>query len=159
MLFISWLGNHGGLWIALALLLLCRAQTRRLGLTVGLSLLLEALCCNLLLKPIVARTRPFAINTDILLLLPQPADYSFPSGHTAAAFAVVTALVGRRSRWGAACCLLAVLMGFSRLYLYVHYPTDVLGGMILGCLAGWLSCRLGDYLWPEPAQQIAQTSE
>ncbi len=156
MLFISWLGNHGGLWIALALLLLCRARTRRLGLTLGLSLLLETFCCNLLLKPIVARVRPFAVNTDVLLLLPPLADYSFPSGHTSAAFAFAAALVGRRSRWGFVFCLFAVLMGFSRLYLYVHYPTDVLGGMILGCLAGWFSCRLGDYLWPEPARQIAE---
>lgn len=142
MLFISKLGNQGVLWILLALLLLCRPQTRRLGLVVALSLFLEAICCNLLLKPVIARPRPCVINTNILLLLPPPADFSFPSGHTGAAFAATSALIGSRSRWGIPTCLLAVLMGFSRIYLYVHYPSDVLGGMILGSLCGWLSRRI-----------------
>lgn len=113
-------------------------------MVVALSLLLEAICCNLLLKPCIARLRPFSVNgvNDSILLLPPPTDYSFPSGHTGAAFAAASALLGSNRRWGIAACLLAVIMGFSRIYLYVHYPTDVLGGMVLGCLTGWLSWRI-----------------
>lgn len=150
MLFISRLGNQGAIWIVLALLLLCRPQTRRVGMVVALSLLLEAICCNLLLKPCIARLRPFSVNgvNDSILLLPPPADYSFPSGHTGAAFAAASALLGSNRRWGIAACLLAVIMGFSRIYLYVHYPTDVLGGMVLGCLTGWLSWRIVAAVFP-----------
>ena len=107
---------------------------------------MDALLCNLILKPLVARIRPYDVNTAVQLLVSKPVDYSFPSGHTAASFASVVALfmAGERKLWKPA-LVLAVLIAFSRLYLYVHYPTDVLGGLILGLIAGYLGSRL--VLW------------
>lgn len=139
---ITALGDHGLLWIALAALLLIFPRTRRLGAAVAVSLLLESFACNLLLKPLIARTRPCDLNSAISLLIPRPRDYSFPSGHTGAAFAAVSALwFGKSSLWKPV-LVPAVLIALSRLYLYVHFPTDVLGGVLLGCAAGWLGQKL-----------------
>ena len=112
----------------------------------GRALVVDALLCNVILKPLVARIRPYDVNTAVQLLVSKPVDYSFPSGHTAASFASVVALfmAGERKLWKTA-LVLAVLIAFSRLYLYVHYPTDVLGGLILGLIAGYLGSRL--ILW------------
>jgi undecaprenyl-diphosphatase len=140
---VTHLGDHGVIWIALAAVLLCIPKTRRLGLCVAAALLLNGLFCNLLLKPLIARPRPFALR-EIALLIAAPKDFSFPSGHTSAAFAAASALALNRSRLAIPAGILAAIIAFSRLYLYVHYPTDVLGGILLGCLCGlggWLICR------------------
>ena len=107
------------------------------------ALLVDVLLCNVLIKNLVARTRPFNVNTAVQLLVAKPRDYSFPSGHTAASFASVTALylAGEKKLWKIA-LVLAVLIAFSRLYLYVHYPTDVLGGIITGAIAGYIGYKL-----------------
>ena len=104
------------------------------GLLVLLSLAFNMVICNLLLKPLVARTRPY----DLLgyeILVRRLGDYSFPSGHTSASFAAATAIYAIDRRWGAAAYVLAALIGFSRLYLGVHFPTDVLAGAVVGILA------------------------
>ena len=140
---VTHLGDHGVFWIALAAVLLCVPKTRRLGLCVAAALLANLVLCNLLLKPMIARPRPYALR-EIALLIAAPSDYSFPSGHTSAACAAVTALALCRSRLAVPAGVLAAVIAFSRLYLYVHYPTDVLGGLLVGCLcglAGWLICR------------------
>ena len=97
---------------------------------------------NLTLKPLVGRIRPFAVNTAVELLIAMPGDASFPSGHTACSFAAVAALKAAGSPLWKPALLVAVLMGLSRLYLYVHWPTDVLGGMVVGWFAGWIGARL-----------------
>ena len=139
---ITRLGDAGIIWIILTVLLLIIPKTRKTGVIMMAALLVDVLLCNVLIKNLVARTRPFDVNTAVQLLVAKPRDYSFPSGHTAASFASVTALylVGEKKMWKAA-LVLAVLIALSRLYLYVHYPTDVLGGMLLGCLAGYAGCR------------------
>ena len=142
MLFVSWLGNSGLLFIALALLMLCFKRLRALGGVCCTALALDALLVNVLLKPLVARERPFATGAFTLLLLP-PGDYSFPSGHTAAAFAFAAALAPAGKKWSAAALLFACLMGFSRMYLSVHFPTDVLCGALCGALCG----RAALFLW------------
>ena len=113
-------------------------------------LVLEVICCNLVLKPLVARVRPCDVNTAVQLLISRPDDFSFPSGHTGASFAAVSALCCSRSRLWIPSLVLAVLIAFSRLYLYVHYPTDILAGMLLGITSGWLgslvSCYAGERL-------------
>lgn len=142
MVFFTRLGDGGALWIAVSLALLMFPRTRRAGMVMAAALALEALCCNLLLKPLVARPRPFSLRPAIPLLIARPTDFSFPSGHTGAAFAAAFALYFSRSRlWGPA-VVLAGLVGFSRLYLFVHYPTDVLAGALLGVLSGWAGNRL-----------------
>ena len=106
------------------------------------ALLADVLLCNVVIKNLVARTRPFDVNTAVQLLVAKPRDYSFPSGHTAASFASVTALylAGEKKMWKVA-LVLAVLIALSRLYLYVHYPTDVLGGVLAGAISGYLGYR------------------
>lgn len=130
------LGDKGGIWIIMTCLLLIYPKTRKTGLVVAVSLIIEWLCCNVLLKPLVARIRPCDVNTAVQLLIAHPMDFSFPSGHTASSFAAMSALFFCRKTYWRAACLLAVLIGFSRMYLYVHYPTDVAAGAVLGVLAG-----------------------
>ena len=136
---ITALGNGGIIWIAMTAILLCFPKTRRLGAGMAVSLALEAVLCNVILKPLAARTRPFDIRTEIVLLIARPHDYSFPSGHTLAAFTAASVIFCVNRRAGAAAFLFAALMGFSRLYLFVHYTTDILAGAALGCLVGFLT--------------------
>lgn len=139
---ITHLGDSGMIWAGLALVLLISPKTRKTGAALMAALALEVLCCNLILKPLAARIRPCDVNTAVQLLIPRPDDFSFPSGHTGASFAAASALyfIGSKLRFPA--LILAVLIGFSRLYLYVHYPTDVLAGAVLGTLLGWTGCAL-----------------
>ena len=107
------------------------------------ALLADLLLCNVLIKNLVARTRPFDVNTTVKLLVEKPRDYSFPSGHTAASFASVTALyLAKEKKLWKIALVLAVLIALSRLYLYVHYPTDIIGGVIFGSLSGYLGYKI-----------------
>ena len=141
---ISWTCNHGELWILLALCLVIYKRTRRQGWTVATALVLDLVCCNLLLKPLIGRIRPFAVNTAVELLIPPPLDASFPSGHTAASFAAVFALRASGSPLWKPALAVAVAIAFSRLYLYVHWPSDVLGGALLGAFLGWAAGKAAD---------------
>ena len=106
----------------------------------AVALIADLIICNVILKPIVARIRPYSINQMVQLLVTPLKDYSFPSGHTAASFASVSALYfAGRKRMAAGALIVSVLIAFSRMYLYVHYPTDVLGGLIIGLLCGWIA--------------------
>ena len=140
---ITRLGDAGIIWIILTVLLLIIPKTRKTGVIMMAALLVDVLLCNVLIKNLVARTRPFDVNTAVQLLIAKPQDYSFPSGHTAASFASVTALylAGEKKMWKAA-LVLAVLIALSRLYLYVHYPTDIIGGVIFGSLSGYLGYKI-----------------
>ncbi len=104
----------------------------------AVSLGLELLCCNVILKPLVARIRPCDVDSAVLLLIPHPGGFSFPSGHTGASFAAASALFFSRNKFGVFAFVVAALIGFSRLYLYVHYPSDVLAGALIGIMLGWL---------------------
>lgn len=142
MLLITKLGDGGILWICLSMILLLFRKTRKVGAAMAASLALEVLCCNVILKPLVARTRPCDVNTAVRLLIPRPSDYSFPSGHTGAAFAAASALFFGKKRLGIPALILATLIGFTRLYLYVHYLSDVLAGALLGIMLGWFGNAL-----------------
>ena len=144
---ITRLGDAGILWIILTLILLLIPKTRKTGIIMTAALLVDLVLCNMLLKNLVARTRPFDVNTTVKLLVAKPRDYSFPSGHTAASFASVTALyfAGEKKMWKAA-LVLAVLIALSRLYLYVHYPTDIVGGVIFGSISGYMGYRIVEWM-------------
>lgn len=139
---ITKMGNAGMIWILLGVILLIIPKTRQTGVILMLALCVDVVLCNGILKNLVGRIRPCDVNTSIQLLVPRPQDYSFPSGHTAASFAAVMALylAGENKMWKPA-LMLAVLIAFSRLYLYVHYPTDILGGIITGCIAAYIGYR------------------
>ena len=117
-------------------------KTRKSGAVMVAALVVDVLLCNIVLKNLVARTRPYDVNTGVHLLVAKLHDYSFPSGHTAASFTSVTALylAGEKKLWKFA-LVLACLIAISRLYLYVHYPTDVLGGILFGVISGYLGYR------------------
>ena len=141
------LGSSGLIWIVLAGILILIPKYRKVGTAVMAGLVLEIVCCNLVLKPLVARIRPCDVNTAVRLLIAWPDDFSFPSGHTGASFAAVAALYASRSKLWIPSLILAVLIAFSRLYLYVHYPSDVLAGIAIGIMAGWIGFKLVDIIW------------
>lgn len=141
------LGNMGLIWIALTLVLLILPRTRTVGKVLLLALLIEIVLVNLILKPLIHRPRPYVINPGVRLLIEAPVDYSFPSGHTGMAFAVVSGLyLMKRKDLGLAASILATVIAFSRIYLYVHYPTDVLAGILIGLFSGYAGYRIYRYI-------------
>ena len=148
---ITALGNGGMVWIAVAVILLLSKKHRNTGISMALALLMGLVVCNLTMKPLFGRIRPFDYQLQhfgkvIPLLISPPADPSFPSGHTIASFEAAAVLLYRNKKWGIPPLLLAILIAFSRLYLYVHYPTDVLCSVVLGALFGILACQLTNLL-------------
>lgn len=142
MRFITSLGNGGILWILLALLCLIFPKTRRCGLAMAIALILCLICGNMILKPLIQRIRPYDANPLVQLLIPALSDFSFPSGHTYSAFAGASVIFAYHKKSGVAALILAVLIAFSRLYFYVHFPTDVLAGVFLGIAFAALSVWL-----------------
>lgn len=140
--FYTQLGDSGLLWISLSLLMLCFKRTRKAGLLGLLSLALGALFTNVILKHLVARPRPWLTVEGLRYVIFEPDPNSFPSGHTCAAFAAAGAWFRALDRrWmGATGLTLAALMGLSRLYVGVHFPSDVLVGALVGLLAAWAVC-------------------
>lgn len=151
---ITALGNGGWLFLVLTGGLLLSKRYRQQGTTLGGALLLCLLVGNLLLKPLVGRIRPYDLVEGFELLVQPLRDYSFPSGHTMAATACA-AVFWRYRRlfkgWSAVVLVGAVLMAFSRLYLYVHFPTDVLCGAALGAALAAVSIRANEGLWSKKA--------
>ncbi len=140
-------GDGGIFWIAVALVLLCIPKYRKVGFSMGAALILGVVVCNITLKPIVARIRPYDFQwehfqKEIILLIDAQHDYSFPSGHTIASFEACTVLLIHDKRLGIPATVLAFLIAFSRLYLYVHYPTDVIfsffAGILFAFLGNWI---------------------
>lgn len=136
--------DHGELWIILALILLLVRSQRKYGAAMTCGLVLDLISCNLFLKPLVGRIRPFAVNTAVELLTKAPLDASFPSGHTAVSFAAVFALKASGSPLWKPALAVAVVIALSRLYLYVHWPSDVLAGALLGAAVGWAGAKLAE---------------
>ena len=141
--FYTQLGNGGILWIALCVVLLFFPRTRKAGFWALIAMLFGLVCTNLILKHLVGRTRPWLVLEGLVPLVVEDDPNSFPSGHTCAAFACcVTWARCTGKRWLRCLCIAAaLLMGFSRLYVGVHFPSDVLAGCAVGCLCAWLSWR------------------
>ena len=139
-------GDAGIFWIACAAVMLIFPKTRKTGLAMGVALVMGLLVCNICLKPLVARMRPLVYEVEKLgnsaadllhsgqLLVDKPSDFSFPSGHTIASFEAAGVLMLNNKKLGIPALVLAILIAFSRMYLFVHYPTDVLVSVVLGTL-------------------------
>ena len=133
---ITLLGDAGIFWIALAIALLIPKKTRTTGMMMAVALILGLIVCNITIKPLVARVRPYDVAGISPYLAEVQRDFSFPSGHTTASFEGATVIFIQHRKWGVAALILAALIAFSRMYLYVHYPTDILVGLILGVAFG-----------------------
>lgn len=144
--YITSLARHGEFWILLALILICFKKTRKAGVAMGIAMALGFLIGNIGLKNIIARTRPYDM-VEVEVLVKHLSDFSFPSGHTLVSFNAAIALHHYHRRWGVAALVLASVIALSRLYLFVHYPTDVLAGLLLAIGIALVSCRLVDWLW------------
>lgn len=168
MKFITLFGENGIFWIAVCLMLLFYRRTRRLGIICAASLALTFVFCNLIIKPGVDRARPWIMFTEVIRYLEPPGDASFPSGHSANAMGTAWAMFiasrpARRKSYGEVPCLgwrgdgvspktvhrisigavvLAVLIGLSRLYLGMHYPSDVIFGLLLGMICATVVFRI-----------------
>ena len=134
--FLSYLTTSGIIWIVTGVILLFFKKTRAIGIMVLIALALGFLTGDVALKHLVNRPRPFTFNTDIVLLIKPPSGASFPSTHSVLAAAATTVLLIKKRSLGFIALALTVCIVFSRLYLYVHYPTDVLCGLLLGVLCG-----------------------
>ena len=147
---ISSLANHGEFWILLALILVCFRKTRKAGVAMGIAMACGYLIGNMGMKNLFARPRPYTL-TNVSLLVDKLHDFAFPSGHTLVSFEAATALAVYHRRWGIAALVLAAIIGYSRLYLFVHYPTDVVAGASLGIGIALLACWCTNRLWTKKA--------
>lgn len=140
MIFITSLGNIGAIWIALTLLFLLFKQTRKLGVLLAFGLILELFICDGILKNIFQRPRPFT-RFEVEMLVPAPRSFSFPSGHTASSFTAALIILSQDKKIGVFALILATLIGFSRIYLFCHYPSDVLAGIVLGIIITFVTLK------------------
>lgn len=129
---VSNLGNAGILWIVLSLVLCCFPKYRKTGIQMLISMGIAFIIGNLFLKNVIARSRPCWIDTGVALLIENPKDFSFPSGHSLNGFAASVVLLCEDKKLGIPAVLFASLIAFSRLYHFVHFPTDVAAGILLG---------------------------
>lgn len=137
--FITTLGNAGIFWIVLTFILLLYKPTRKLGILCLVALIEEFLVCHVLIKNIVKRARPYARIEGLNPLVKKPTDYSFPSGHSSSSFAVGFTIFRKSDkRWGIPALILAILISLSRLYVAVHYPSDVIVGAAIGIVFSYV---------------------
>lgn len=142
---ITYLGEAGWFWIVLSLVLILTKTYRKTGIECGTSLILHLILVNGAAKNLFRRTRPYEVIDGLVNLVGKQSDFSFPSGHTAASFAVAVVLLMRApKKISIPAMVLAVLISLSRLYVGVHYPTDVLGGAIIGTLCSFIAVWLVD---------------
>lgn len=134
MVFLSIIGEGGLVWFLIAVPMLFFKKTRTCGVVMILSMGLVLVFGEFVMKNLFCRVRPCNIDTTVEMLVKRPKSFSFPSGHTSSSFAAATSVFLFNKKAGIATLLLACLIGFSRLYNYVHFPTDVLAGMLFGIL-------------------------
>ena len=146
--FLTTLCNNGEIWIACGIALLFFKKYRRYGIFLLVALLLGSLIGNEIIKPLVARVRPCnAVSVLPDMLVKVPSSYSFPSGHTVSSVVGATVLTRANKKFGFAAIPVAALIAFSRLYVFVHFPTDVLVGALLGFAIGFACVTFGNKLF------------
>ena len=169
---ITTLGNAGAIFIVLGLGLFITKKYRKAGFAVIVALLVMLICNDLFLKEFFARPRPFNLfDSDPQKyaewgrayiypeLVNKPSSYSFPSGHTSSAFAAAIALLWQNRKWGVPVTIFAALMGFSRIYVEVHYCTDVIAGVVSGAVCALVAVLIVKYLFPVVDKGINKLSD
>ncbi len=151
---ISFLGRWCLLWIVLTILCLAVKRYRKLGRSLLCNMAVSVVVCNLIMKRVVQRIRPYVLNETVQLIVPPESEYSFPSGHTFFAFSCATIVFFYHKKAGIALYVLAVVMAFSRLYLYVHFPTDVMFGALFGVLTAVLSYKAEQMFFGETKKPV-----
>ena len=154
---ITHLGDFGIFWILLTIVLLIPKKTRKAGGASALALIIGTLITNVAIKNMVARIRPYEVIQELELMIEKQKDFSFPSGHTWASFASAFAIYKCKEvfpkKWRIAAMVLATLIALSRLYVGVHYPTDVLGGLIVGLFSGWAGWKIEELIMKKRAEK------
>lgn len=141
MYFFTLLGEGGAFFILMGVALFFFKKTRKCSIMILLSLLFGLIIGNGILKNVIQRIRPCDVNTAFSLIIKHPSDkYSFPSGHTLAAFEFAFSIFIFDKKWGIGAIVLASLVAFSRLYFYVHFPTDIIGGIVVAVITVYLAC-------------------
>ncbi len=160
------LGDGGICMILLALICLCFKKTRKMGCVIAISLMIGTVFTNFLIKPLVGRIRPYdnidwsPLKSAADLLIKAPTDPSFPSGHTTACVETAFAIFFCNKKWGTVALVAAALVAFSRMYLYVHYFTDILGGIVIGTCAAIAAYFIVKAIWPKiPAKIRGEAGE
>ena len=156
---VTLLGEGGIFWIAVAVILLFFKKTRRSGICIGASLLIGVIVGNGIIKNVVARPRPYDAIAGIASVVSHLSDYSFPSGHSLCCFEAATALAMNRTKWAIPAYVGAVLVAVSRLFLFVHYPTDVICGALLGVLFGVLGSLAAGAIYDRVCANIAASTK
>lgn len=133
------------IWFVLAAVLIYRKDTRKVGVTLLLALIISIIICNGILKPTVERIRPYD-EFGVSLIVPASSEFSFPSGHTTGVTVVTAVLLKHFRKWGYLMSIFAVMVMFSRMYLFMHYPTDILGGIAVGIVSVILAHVIMSYL-------------
>ena len=147
--FITHLGDGGYLWVASGVALLLFKKTRAVGISVLLALLINLCITNISLKNIIARPRPFHVNPELMTLIKHPSSFSFPSGHTSGSFTAALVLFHLMpKKIGVPAVVLATMIGFSRMYIGVHYPTDILGGILVGIMLMGITAFAAERILP-----------
>jgi undecaprenyl-diphosphatase len=158
--FYTTLGDDGIIWIIMGLILLVPKKTRKCGIMVLATLLVMLVVNNIVLKNLIARARPYAtypeLVSDLADIIHIPKSYSFPSGHTVSAMAVAFTVLSQHKKLGLVTIILAFLMGLSRLYVGVHFPTDVYGGIIVAALISLSVIVAEKKLFPIISSKIAK---
>ena len=155
---ITHLGDKGAFWILVTLVLLAIRKTRPLGVICAVSMVTGLVVTNLIIKNWVARVRPYELIHGLECIVARADDFSFPSGHTTNSLACAWVLFRRApKKWGVPALILALLIALSRLYVGIHYPTDILGGLVIGigsaCFAMWLVPKL-EKKFPKLAEKV-----
>ncbi len=146
-IFITSLADKGVFWILLGAILLCFKKTRTTGVTLLIALLINHVMTNIILKDLFGRPRPYMQSEELVTLIRQLSSYSFPSGHTSVSFSGALVLYRMMpKKVSIPALILAAMIGFSRLYVGVHFPTDVLGGIVVGIIASTAAYYLVQYL-------------